>query len=91
VFAGASLAVLPVVGVAGGVTVGLLAGCLQASWATYSVARLWLAFRSRLPWRLMTFLRVAYQRGVLRQVGAIYQFRHVDHQRYLADIDNKGS
>jgi hypothetical protein len=33
----------------------------------------------------MTFLRDAHeQRGVLRQVGAVYQFRHINLQRHLA-------
>ncbi|MGW0886143.1 hypothetical protein [Streptomyces sp. NPDC002671] len=33
----------------------------------------------------MTFLRDAHEhRGVLRQVGAVYEFRHLDLQRHLA-------
>jgi NACHT domain len=43
---------------------------------SYIDARLWLALRGRLPWRTMTFLADASRRGVLRQAGAIYQFRH---------------
>jgi hypothetical protein len=41
--------------------------------------------RGRLPWRLVRFLADAHeQRGVLRQAGAAYQFRHVELQRHLA-------
>ena len=86
VFAGASLAVAPIVGVAGGITVGLVFGCLQAAWGKYTIARYWLALRRQIPWRLMTFLVDAHEkRGVLRQVGAVYQFRHADLQRHLAE------
>jgi tetratricopeptide (TPR) repeat protein len=42
----------------------------------YTDARIWLAARRRLPWRTMAFLADARRRGVLRQVGAAYQFRH---------------
>ena len=37
-----------------------------------------------LPWPLMAFLADAHQRGVLRQTGATYQFRHLEPQRRLA-------
>ena len=33
---------------------------------------------------LDTFLADAYRRGVLRQSGAVYQFRHVRLQQHLA-------
>ncbi|MGH3709712.1 MAG: NACHT domain-containing protein [Pseudonocardiaceae bacterium] len=55
-------------------------------WFSFLVARGWLALRGKLPWRLMTFLQDAHQRGVLRQVGAIYQFRHALLQDRLADL-----
>jgi hypothetical protein len=84
VFAGASLAVAPIVGVAGGITVGLVFGSLQAAWGRFTITRLWLAARGQLPWRLLAFLDDAHvRRGVLRQVGAFYQFRHADLQRHL--------
>lgn len=44
-----------------------------------------LALRGRLPWRTMTFLRDAHHRGVLRQAGAVYQFRHARLQERLAN------
>ncbi|MFF4508908.1 hypothetical protein [Streptomyces sp. NPDC001401] len=41
--------------------------------------------RAVLPRHLMAFLTDAHQvRGVLRQVGPIHQFRHIDLQRRLA-------
>ena len=49
-----------------------------------AIARVWLALRHRLPWPLMDFLADAHQRGVLRQAGAVYQFRHIELQHRLA-------
>jgi len=46
------------------------------AWTRYTAARVILALRGRLPWRTMTFLRDAADRGALRQAGAVYQFRH---------------
>jgi hypothetical protein len=52
----------------------------------FLVARLRLAMMGRVSWRLMSFLADAHERrGVLRQVGAVYQFRHIDLQRHLAE------
>jgi hypothetical protein len=54
-------------------------------WTEYVVARIRLAAKRRVPWRFMSFLADAHERrGVLRQVGAVYQFRHIDLQRHLA-------
>jgi hypothetical protein len=93
--------VLTVIGVtvlffdfAGGVANGILAGILasivsffQAAWPQYEIARAWLALPRRLPWRLMAFLADAHRRGVLRQAGAVYQFRHIELQQRLANRD----
>ena len=51
-------------------------------------ARGWLALHHRLPWLLMSFLADVHRRGVLRQAGAIYQFRHIELQRRLATRTN---
>jgi len=40
--------------------------------------------RRGMPWSLMGFLADAHQRGVLRQAGAVYQFRHIELQHHLA-------
>ncbi|KUL43842.1 hypothetical protein ADL22_13260 [Streptomyces sp. NRRL F-4489] len=55
------------------------------SWGQWTVfARLWLPLTGRLPWSVLTFLEDAYHRGVLRQAGAVYQFRHARLQHHLA-------
>jgi NACHT domain len=72
-------------GLADFIAAGLPFGFLQACWGSFTLARWWLAAARHLPWRLMTFLDDAHMhRGVLRQVGAVYQFRHVELQRRLA-------
>jgi SEFIR domain/NACHT domain len=53
-----------------------LAWIMFSAWARYTAARMLLALRGRLPVRTLTFLRDAADRGALRQVGAVYQFRH---------------
>jgi NACHT domain len=70
-------------GVLTGVVAGVSANC-TALWPPYVIARIWLALRRRLPWRLMSFLADAHRRGVLRQAGAVYQFRHIELQERLA-------
>jgi len=53
------------------------ARCGAVAWFRFLLAKItWLGSPPQLPWRLMTFLEDARQRGVLRQVGAVYQFRH---------------
>ncbi len=84
---GAGLGVRVAVGLAAGLTVGLIAASIQAAWLPFTIARFWLAATGWLPLRLMSFLADAHRRGVLRQVGGVYQFRHVDLQRRLARQD----
>ncbi|MFD8073918.1 NACHT domain-containing protein [Streptomyces sp. NPDC059718] len=55
-----------------------------SAWGWLFTTRLWLCGTGRLPWRLMTFLDEAHRRGVLRQAGAVYQFRHARLQEQLA-------
>lgn len=66
----------PATAVATGFAAAVFAACAFTAWGKFSLVRLWLATRHRLPLRLMTFLYYAHQRGVLRQAGGIYQFRH---------------
>lgn len=65
-----------------------VAGCVAAAgrtaWASYQVAKTWLALRGDVPWRLMRFLDDARERGVLRANGPAYQFRHVRLRDHLA-------
>lgn len=55
-----------------------------SAWGWFLVTRLWLCGSRGLPWHLMTFLDEAHQRGVLRQAGATYEFRHARLQEHLA-------
>lgn len=66
----------------GGATAYVFAFTAWGQWLTLS--RIWLPITRRLPWDTAAFLEDAYQRGVLRQAGAVYQFRHIRLQRHLA-------
>ncbi|MGW6287329.1 helix-turn-helix domain-containing protein [Streptomyces sp. NPDC055107] len=66
----------------GGATAYVLVFTAWGQWLTSS--RVWLPMTRRLPWDTAAFLEDAYQRGVLRQAGAVYQFRHVRLQQHLA-------
>jgi hypothetical protein len=47
------------------------------AWGQWLICgRLLLPLTGELPWRTPAFLRDAHERGVLRQSGAFYQFRH---------------
>ncbi|MBR8643343.1 hypothetical protein KEF29_38320 [Streptomyces tuirus] len=65
-------------------TVFALLLLLTRAWPRFLVVRLFLAARRRLPLRLMGFLADARRRGLLRQSGGAYQFRHVRLQETLA-------
>ncbi|MEU5697059.1 SEFIR domain-containing protein, partial [Actinosynnema sp. NPDC020468] len=68
------------------IALGYAGGWLLSSAHTrFTVTRLVLAARGRLPWRLMPFLTDARDRGVLRQYGAVHQFRHRHLHRHLLD------
>ncbi|MFF8717711.1 NACHT domain-containing protein [Streptomyces sp. NPDC015184] len=84
IFAGASRAEAAIV-VGCGVVIGLTVGAFHTAWADFVASRTYLAIRRRVPWRLMPFLQDAHEhRGVLRQIGTVYQFRHIELQRHLA-------
>ncbi|GAA1313779.1 hypothetical protein GCM10009647_039980 [Streptomyces sanglieri] len=79
--------------VAGGLVIGAIGGlggtCSYAlsftAWGRWLVlSRIWLPLTGRLPWDTVAFLDDAYRRGVLRQTGAVYQFRHIRLQHHLA-------
>ncbi|WP_185123905.1 NACHT domain-containing protein [Streptomyces sp. TLI_185] len=77
---------------AGALWLGLTIAFTRTAWGPFSAARFYLASRHRIPRNLMAFLADAHQhRGVLRQVGAVYQFRHIDLQRHLARVEDGGS
>ncbi|MCX4746074.1 helix-turn-helix domain-containing protein [Kitasatospora sp. NBC_01287] len=70
------------IGGAGGTLAYALAFTAWGQWLV--LVRLWLPLTGRLPWDVMTFLDDAHRRGVLRQAGAVYQFRHQRLQHHLA-------
>lgn len=77
--AGFRLGLLSGLGGALGYTLALTA------WGQWAIlARIWLPLTGRLPWSVAAFLDDAYRRGVLRQAGAVYQFRHAQLQHHLA-------
>ncbi|MFF6813258.1 NACHT domain-containing protein [Streptomyces sp. NPDC012403] len=55
-----------------------------SAWGVFAAARVrpWLA--GQVPWELMDFLEDAHRRGILRQSGAYYRFRHARLQKRLA-------
>ncbi|MFJ1647085.1 helix-turn-helix domain-containing protein [Streptomyces sp. NPDC088258] len=69
-----------VYGFAGSLTYALLFTA-WGQWVVFS--RVWLPLTGKLPWDTDAFLDDAYNRGVLRQVGAVYQFRHIRLQHHL--------
>jgi len=74
-------------GLAAGILFGLLIGLIAVmsrAWGTFTCARAWHGMRGNLPWRTMRFLDDAHRRGVLRQAGTVYQFRHEHLQNHLA-------
>ncbi|MCP2340065.1 NACHT domain-containing protein [Actinomadura rupiterrae] len=52
------------------------AGVVLSSWGRFRVAHAWLMLRHRVPHDLIGFLEDARERGVLRQSGGGYRFRH---------------
>jgi hypothetical protein len=77
-------------GLAGSVVLAVAFG-FTAAWPRYQVTRIWLALRRRLPWRFLAFLEEAQRIGVLRRVGATYQFRHSTLQDRLAQTTTAGA
>jgi hypothetical protein len=67
-----------------GIALGFAWSANETAWPTYVLTRIWLRFRRMLPWDLIDFLEDAHRRGVLRQVGAVYQFRHIELQHQVA-------
>jgi NACHT domain len=79
----------PLLGCGDGIILAIVVGTGWAlsltAWGQWVVfARLWLPLTGRLPWAAAAFLDDGHQRGVLRQSGAIYQFRHTRLQDHLA-------
>jgi hypothetical protein len=67
-----------------GLTAGLAVAAAQSRTVVYLSELTMLATRGLLPWRLMTFLDDAYNKGVLRQYGPVYRFRHQELAAHLS-------
>lgn len=59
-------------------------------WRRFSVSRVWLALTGTAPLAVMDFLAEAHARGVLRQVGGSYQFRHTEFKDTLLPAQEAG-
>jgi hypothetical protein len=66
-------------------------GCIVSgvAWSHWRVSQLILVVRANIPLRLMSFLQDAHKRGILRQSGTVYQFRHLELQHRLATKGNR--
>jgi hypothetical protein len=83
----AALVIALLVGPAAGLLVGLASALAighHRAWLVYRTTTYRLARWGRLPPRLMSFLDDAHRLGLLRQVGAVYQFRHAEFADHLA-------
>jgi hypothetical protein len=79
-------------GLVGAATNLLGFGLLMTPWGHWLVfTRFWLSLTGKLPWRLPAFLDEAHRVGVLRQAGALYQFRHARLQDSLATPPRESS
>jgi hypothetical protein len=65
---------------------GLVFGLVGGSAASLRLTEVVLAFRRRGRVRFMRVCEEALDRQVLRQAGAVYQFRHAELQDHLAAI-----
>jgi hypothetical protein len=80
-----------VFGVEGAFAGGLGYGLSLTAWGQWvALARIRLPLTRRLPWRLIAFLDDACRLGVLRQAGAVYQFRHSRLQDHLTGTQSVG-
>jgi hypothetical protein len=63
-----------------GFTTGMVCGFFIVlptnGYGIFLLARAWLAIKGSLPFRLIGFLDEAHRRGLLRQTGGAYEFRH---------------
>jgi hypothetical protein len=70
-----------------GLFLGLVGGFAETTSGWYRLAAFWYFATGRLPLRVMTFLDDAHRRGVFRQVGAAYVFRHARLQAWLSQAN----
>jgi NACHT domain len=82
-----SIVNLAIIGLIGAAILGVITPAERVAWWSFTVTRWYFSLRYGLPRDLMGFLRDGHQRGVLRQVAGVYQFRHLDLQRSLAFME----
>jgi len=56
----------------------------NSAWGRWQLSRAWLAITGKVPWLLIEFLEDSHSRGILRQTGGFYEFRHLKLQERLA-------
>lgn len=79
-----SFATAATMGAVGGVLGATMYTLAFTAWGQWLLlTRLWLPLTGRLPWATADFLDDAYHRGLLRQAGTVYQFRHARLQAQL--------
>ncbi|MFE9825471.1 NACHT domain-containing protein [Streptomyces sp. NPDC005791] len=59
-------------------------GASSSAWCGFGASGVWLWGAGKLPWNVLGLLGEAHRLGVLRQSGAVYQFRHSRLQERLA-------
>jgi hypothetical protein len=59
-----------------------------SAWGRFTAARVWLATRGLLPWRLLRFLEEMRRVGLMRQTGPSYHFAHSRLREALVDGSN---
>ncbi|MEU1226085.1 helix-turn-helix transcriptional regulator [Streptomyces sp. NPDC005828] len=75
------------IGATGGIGGALAYTLAFTAWGRWLLlTRLWLPLTGKLPWDTAAFLDDAYHRGILRQSGAVYQFRHLRLQHHLGRL-----
>ncbi|WP_155981820.1 NACHT domain-containing protein [Nocardia sp. BMG111209] len=57
---------------------------ISSHWGRWIYRRMLWALTGSAPWRFMRFLDDAHRRGILRQTGSVYEFRHVLLCQFLA-------
>lgn len=72
-----------------GIINGFIAAMGISTYGWYTLARVTLALHQKIPWHIVEFLDDAYDRGVLRQSGPTYTFRHIALEEYFAALGEK--
>ncbi len=79
------------VGLTGGLVVGLAFGLAAGATPQVSLTELVLATTGAGRVKFLRVLEDAHHRQVLRQAGAVYQFRHAELQDHLAEIHRRNT